>query len=34
LNPQAEGGLREVEARGGTAEMPFVRNRHKRSYVS
>lgn len=34
LNPQAEGGLREVEFRGGTAEMPLVGDRNKRSYVS
>jgi hypothetical protein len=34
LNPQAEGGLRQVEVGGGAAEMPLVGNRYKRSYVS
>jgi hypothetical protein len=33
LNPQAEGRLCEVEVRGGAAEVPFIRDRDKRSYV-
>jgi hypothetical protein len=33
LNPQAEGGLSQVEACGGTAEMALIRDRYESPYV-